>query len=481
MQTCSAQFDRSTDRAKPIVVVMRKAREVASAKAAGEYATAGCLSATLAYAPMKPSQLPQHIAVVLWLPEAAVKPAGLALPARVGKLLPAVQRVLMCTESSSTPDLTPPDAIFIVDCSPLVPTGGSAKSIIDQEVSDAVADRHLGKQISRPVSRLLERLCVGYRGHLTLVGLGCSAPLALCLLEHGTKMGSVDRAILLQPHLSAAVVNALLVKPAEVARAVDVYYDNARESQRRDAALRHAYPTGNSHVLAAHVANGVALYMALCGASGTLSEVQGARVEPEAIDSIGRAVWWNEWSFELNPRTKQPEARVIDLIASEVAEALATPLTPPRGVTKSTGSAATAAIGATVPTALIDGEHRFAGSLVLRGNRCLLVRSLESPPAWSGLRIPTAALRSNETAIEGASRAAIEMCDIEHTEIEHLPGIPPVALHLERGQAVAGQAVAGTFVAGTVALIYPLYAVNPPPPGALEDADLTDEEDLYDW
>tara|TARA_B100000513_G_scaffold194041_1_gene122254 strand:- start:89 stop:382 length:294 start_codon:yes stop_codon:yes gene_type:complete len=97
------------------------------------------------------------------------------------------------------------------------------------------------------------------------------------------------------------------------------------------------------------------------------------------------------------------------------------------------------------------------------------------------LRIPTAALRSNETAIEGASRAAIEMCDIEHTEIEHLPGIPPVALHLERGQAVAGQAVAGTFVAGTVALIYPLYAVYPPPPGALEDADLTDEEDLYDW
>ena len=26
-----------------------------------------------------------------------------------------------------------------------------------------------------------------------------------------------------------------------------------------------------------------------------------------------------------------------------------------------------------------------------------------------------------------------------------------------------------------------LYAARPPPPGALEDADLTDDDDLYDW
>jgi hypothetical protein len=30
-------------------------------------------------------------------------------------------------------------------------------------------------------------------------------------------------------------------------------------------------------------------------------------------------------------------------------------------------------------------------------------------------------------------------------------------------------------------LVYALYAARPPPPGALEDADLTDDEDLYDW
>ena len=31
------------------------------------------------------------------------------------------------------------------------------------------------------------------------------------------------------------------------------------------------------------------------------------------------------------------------------------------------------------------------------------------------------------------------------------------------------------------ALIYALYAARPPPPGPLEDADLTDEDDTYDW
>ena len=30
-------------------------------------------------------------------------------------------------------------------------------------------------------------------------------------------------------------------------------------------------------------------------------------------------------------------------------------------------------------------------------------------------------------------------------------------------------------------LVYALYAARPPPPGALEDADLTDDDDLYDW
>ena len=85
----------------------------------------------------------------------------------------------------------PPGAVFIVDCTPLVPAGSSARAIMDKEVSDATADSHLGKQISKPVSRILDRLCAGYRGRMTLVGVDGGAPLALCLLQHGTKSGTV--------------------------------------------------------------------------------------------------------------------------------------------------------------------------------------------------------------------------------------------------------------------------------------------------
>ena len=92
---------------------MRKARAVATAKDSGAYVTAGCLSASLGYSSPKPSNLPSNLAVVLWLPEEAPK-ASASLPSRVGHVLPAVQRVLMSTEAS------PPDAIFLIDCTPLV-------------------------------------------------------------------------------------------------------------------------------------------------------------------------------------------------------------------------------------------------------------------------------------------------------------------------------------------------------------------------
>ena len=87
-------------------------------------------------------------------------------------------------------------------------------------------------------------------------------------------------------------------------------------------------------------------------------------------------------------------------------------------------------------------------------------------------------LRAGEAAADGALRAAVEFCDIaeeyKDTELERMPAVPPAALHLSEKEG-GGAGEAGH------ALIYPLYAARPPPPGALEDADLTDDEDLYDW
>ena len=270
---------------------MRKSREVASAKAAGVYSTAGCLSATLGHAhPKRTSSLPEHIAIVLWLPESPRASADSPIAVRLGSILPAIQRALLSTESA-------PPAIFVIDCSPLMPSSGSARAIMDKEISDSGADRHLGKQISKPVSRVLDRLCSGYRGSITLFGIQESAPLALCLLEHGAKWGTVTRAALLKPHLSSAAVNALLVKPAQAKVTLDVLYESERDCQRRDGAVRHSYPDGTSHVLDSHVTVGRALHAALLSLGtadlrGTLLEAGGAslQLDPDEIDSSGLTV-----------------------------------------------------------------------------------------------------------------------------------------------------------------------------------------------
>ena len=317
----------------------------------------------------------------------------------------------------------------------------------------------MGKQISKPVSKMLDKLLAGYRGSITLVGVAGGAPLALCLLEqlHGTK--SIERVVMVKPYISPATVNALLVKPAQAPPVLDILYESARDSQRRDGAVRHAYPKGISSVLDLHIAVGGALYSSLLSdpASGTgppPSAFQATLIDPDEIDDTGRAVWWSEWTFELDKNTKQPQAVVSDFDPWE------------DGV----GASATASPRVSHGHDETGSDPaQWAGALILRGNRCVLERSLESPPAWSGMRIPMLAVRPHESAIDCAIRAAAASCDIdEHkdTELERLPAVPPAALQLSET---------------TRALIYPLYATRPPPEGPLEDADMTDEDDTYDW
>ena len=102
-------------------------------------------------------------------------------------MLPAVQRVLM----TAPHDASPPGAVFIVDCSPLVPSGTKASAIIDKEETAGT----LGKQLGKPVGRLLEKLLVGFRAAQP-VGVEAGASLALGLLkappaEHGLETPSI--------------------------------------------------------------------------------------------------------------------------------------------------------------------------------------------------------------------------------------------------------------------------------------------------
>jgi len=131
--------------------------------------------------------------------------------------------------------------------------------------------------------------------------------------------------------------------------------------------------------------------------------------------------------------------------------------------------------GATFTLEAMSLEHtrdniacREVGGLILRGCRCVLVRSLSG--AWKGMRIPTTfAGKPNEIPAVTALCAVSELCDIHASEVEVLAGVPPAHTYTTRLGKTRPVA------------IYTLYAVNPPPLGPLEAADVEDPEDSYDW
>lgn len=110
--------------------------------------------------------------------------------------------------------------------------------------------------------------------------------------------------------------------------------------------------------------------------------------------------------------------------------------------------------------------ERQIGALVLRGNRCILVRSLEKK--WEGMRIPSVFPMPGESPYDAAIGAMVELAEVDDSEVHILPHVLPIPIYAPDGKPV-------------IVEIYPLYANNPPPEIPEEEADLEDEDDMYDW
>jgi len=112
-----------------------------------------------------------------------------------------------------------------------------------------------------------------------------------------------------------------------------------------------------------------------------------------------------------------------------------------------------------------DGEVNAVGALVLRGNRCILCRSLTGE--WPGMRIPSWSAEPGEDGPTTAWKAISELCEIEDGQAKLVAGLPPV----------------NTYEIGSNRIwpvpIFAFYAANPPPAGGNPDEE--DPEDNYDW
>jgi hypothetical protein len=161
--------------------------------------------------------------------------------------------------------------------------------------------------------------------------------------------------------------------------------------------------------------------------------------------------------FELSPISKQPMQRVetIDLEKkTEPTVAVAAP-----------APAVAPIVAAEQPLARIT--QRLYGCLVVRGNRGVLVRSLTGE--FPGLRLPHGPKLEGETAAQAAVRATSSMLDVEESEFKVMGAITPAMYYLPGPSGI------------TAVTVFVAAATSPPPAGPLEDADVEDLEDAYDW
>jgi hypothetical protein len=304
-----------------------------------------------------------------------------------------MQTILMAMPEASGGDTSPFAGIMVLDLATLVPEA-DMKAALEAEVADASVQKKIGKPLIRMLKRLHMRNCTlaaysdGCELLLKMLGLGDGDGLRAMTTE---EVGAV---LLLQPTLPPAFVNKHLRRPAPIAAKVDVDVAFADEAScsRRGPMLRHAWPRGRSVVCAGMEA-------ALMGLLGNRSGCDAGAVaelpmyyDPEQFDTMGRSLWFAKVLLEMSPHTKLDVQQAWD-ITPEVqkhAQPLDAAMAEGGGAGEEGGEGAEEEAEDKKDWPF-DAEAcgMEVGGLILRGNRCVLVRSLAKVPLWEGMCVPT--------------------------------------------------------------------------------------------
>lgn len=176
--------------------------------------------------------------------------------------------------------------------------------------------------------------------------------------------------------------------------------------------------------------------------------------DPNYCNDLGKILFMSKVKVEMNRYSKQYERNCED-ITSHLTE-----------VVKSTTGEENEITVSNIKNFDWSSCECQIGAFILRGNRCVLVRSLDQK--WKGMRIPSVVPNPEENHHDAAIRAAVEFTNVDASEVRVLPHVLPVPIYLPNGRPIWMQ-------------LYPLYATEPPPDGALENADMEDDETPYDW
>jgi len=327
------------------------------------------------------------------------------------------------------------DTVIVIDVSELLQEASSASK---QDKKKRKTTNHNYEIAERAILRALERFLVQ---DCTMIVQGDLSALVLQLvlgpLQEQVKLRqAVASVILLHPNLPPSFVNRHLCGNIVCDLPLNIHFETELARDKRLAMIQHTFSQ-----VQATVSSDARLVSVLSPQAVASQEYNSDWM----YEKTGKILFLAQLTCEMNRYTKQYETSSTDVTWQLV------PSTHPKDIDDSPID------WSTCPVEI--------GGLVLRGNRCVLVRSLQNQ--WQGMRLPSVEPRPDESFPAAAIRSIVEHCQVEAEEVRVLPHLPSLHLY-DVTRRVLVQVLC-------------LYATEPPPPGPLEDADMEDDETPYDW
>ena len=215
-----------------------------------------------------------------------------------------------------------------------------------------------------------------------------------------------------------------------------VVFENELSRDKRIQMIRHVFPFGKTNIIPKETPLATLSLLLIDsihsdeGHNGIVesSPPPAAAYDPEYYNTLGKTLFLSEVSVEMSPHTKQYERHVQEMTSELLV------IKPKKGKNNASVNES-----AGVDVSNIDWTtcEKHIGGLVLRGNRCVLVRSLQKE--WDGMRIPSAIPAINEIPEQTAIRSIVQYCEVDATEVTTLPYIPPINIYVVLGRVATAQ------------------------------------------
>jgi G3E family GTPase/ADP-ribose pyrophosphatase YjhB (NUDIX family) len=383
------------------------------------------------------------------------------------------------TASTNTTTNNMNNGILVIDVRAMFETDDEFDVALKKETEDTTTS-DLTKGFGKSLLRLFQRMLL-HNVVLAAQGDLCALVLKLHKALQQMDPDMVSSLYFLQPQLSAKFINAHLVAPRggdgvskkqQQQQQVPLHLVVEKHSSRVDM-LRHFFPTGTVKITGNSSTFSAAFLLAMLRGNGNHDHEDETKeckhdedeitpsydYDPDYCNQMGKSLFVSEMTVEMNRQNKQYD-RVCEDITANLMD-----------VTYAKDDPEEELPAASSDMSQIDWAtcDRHVGVLVLRGNRCVLARSLHKPkPKWAGMRIPSVALKPDETPAEAAVRAVVAFTEVDANEVKVLTEVLPASIYAPNGRPILTH-------------LYAVYATMPPPDGPLEEADLEDDETPYDW